>query len=104
MEHSNECIEANNLYNVGTLMTRGPHVIQKYWGQNDSTIVALSENGWLNTGDVGWIDEDGRLWLLGRSKDMIKSGGEIFYPSEVSVSLLAQCQLIIASSIVKLYP
>ena len=85
-------------------MTRGPHVILKYWGQNDSTTVALSENGWLNIGDLGWIDEEGKLWLLGRSKYMIKSGGEILYPSEVSVSLLAQCQLIITSSVVKLHP
>lgn len=64
----------------------------------------MSENGWLNTRDLGWIDEEGKLWLLGRSKDMIKSGGENFYPFEVSVSLLAQCQLIITSSVVKLHP
>lgn len=64
----------------------------------------MSENGWLNTRDLGWIDEEGKLWLLGRSKDMIKSGGENFDPSEVSVSLLAQCQLIITSSVVKLHP
>ena len=64
----------------------------------------MSENGWLNTRDLGWIDEEGKLWLLGQSKDMIKSGGENVYPSKVSVSLIAQFQLIITSSIVKLHP
>ncbi|XP_057830057.2 2-succinylbenzoate--CoA ligase, chloroplastic/peroxisomal isoform X2 [Cryptomeria japonica] len=88
IEQSNECLDANNLYNVGNILTRGPHVMLKYWGQKHSTTAALSENRWLNTGDLGWIDKEGRLWLLGRSKDMIKSGGENVYPSEVEKILL----------------
>jgi acyl-CoA synthetase (AMP-forming)/AMP-acid ligase II len=63
-------------------------VMQKYWGHKEATATAFSENGWLNTGDAGWIDKEGRLWLLGRSKKMIKSGGENIYPSEVEKILL----------------
>lgn len=75
----------NEVYNVGNILTKGPHVMQKYWGQKEATATSFSKNGWLNTGDAGWIDKEGRLWLLGHSKDMIKSGGEIFYPSEVNI-------------------
>ena len=70
---------------MGNILTKGPHVMQKYWGQNQATTTSFSKNGWLNTGDARWIDKQGILWLLGCSKDMIKSGGEIFYPSEVNI-------------------
>jgi acyl-activating enzyme 14 len=88
IEPSNTFLYENEVYNVGNILTKGPHVMQKYWGQKEATAAAFSENGWLNTGDAGWIDKEGRLWLLGRSKDMIKSGGENIYPSEVEKILL----------------
>lgn len=69
---------------VGNVLTRGAHVMEGYWGRPDKTREALHADGWLDTGDVGWMDEAGRLWLLGRQKDVIKSGGENVYASEVS--------------------
>ncbi|KAH9288255.1 hypothetical protein KI387_032372 [Taxus chinensis] len=91
-----ECLNGDKAYNVGNILTRGPHVMLKYWGQKEATAAALSENRWLNTGDVGWIDKEGKLWLLGRSMDMIKSGGENVYPSEVEKVLLKHPGILVA--------
>jgi o-succinylbenzoate---CoA ligase len=57
-------------------MTRGPHVMTRYWGDDDATARALSPDGWLRTGDLGRTDAAGNLWLTGRLKDVIRSGGE----------------------------
>ena len=71
------------LFQEGRVLTRGPHVMAKYWELPNETAAVMSEDGWLDTGDVGWMDAFGRLWLLGRYKDVIKSGGENVYASEV---------------------
>nr|XP_024386674.1 2-succinylbenzoate--CoA ligase, chloroplastic/peroxisomal-like isoform X4 [Physcomitrium patens] len=76
------------LFREGQVFTRGPHVMEYYWGLPSETANVLSADGWLATGDVGWMDEAGRLWLLGRSKDVIKSGGENVYASEVENVLM----------------
>lgn len=68
---------------IGNVLTRGAHVMDGYWGQPVQTKDTLRPDGWLDTGDVGWIDEFGQLWLLGRRKDVIKTGGENVYASEV---------------------
>ncbi|KAG0627629.1 hypothetical protein M758_2G216900 [Ceratodon purpureus] len=78
-------IVKSGLFREGNVLTRGPHVMEFYWGLPTETAAVLSANGWLDTGDVGWMDESGRLWLLGRSKDVIKSGGENVYASEVII-------------------
>jgi fatty-acyl-CoA synthase len=67
---------------VGHLLIRGPHVFGGYWNQPEETAQALVD-GWLHTGDLARKDEDGDYTIVGRSKDMIKSGGENIYPSEV---------------------
>jgi fatty-acyl-CoA synthase len=67
---------------VGELMVRGPHVFSGYWNQPEATESAL-ENGWLHTGDLAKGDEDGCFYIVGRLKDMIKSGGENIYPAEI---------------------
>ena len=64
----------------GDVFVRGPHLMTKYWGENK----AFGNGGWFNTGDVGWMDNQGCLWLLGRQKDVIKSGGENVHCSEVN--------------------
>lgn len=54
-----------------------------YWGQISAKTSDSSNERWLDTGDVGSIDEYGNLWLIGRKKGQIKSGGENIYPEEV---------------------
>lgn len=80
-------IVKSGLFREGHVLTRGPHVMEFYWGLPTETAAVLSADGWLDTGDVGWMDGAGRLWLLGRSKDVIKSGGENVYASEVIIIL-----------------
>jgi fatty-acyl-CoA synthase len=67
---------------VGHLLIRGPHVFGGYWNKPEETEQVLV-NGWLHTGDLAQKDEDGDFTIVGRLKDMIKSGGENIYPSEV---------------------
>jgi fatty-acyl-CoA synthase len=71
---------------VGEIRIRAPHVMRGYWNAPDVTAEAL-ENDWLSTGDLGRLDEDGFLFVVGRKKDMIRSGGENVYPSEVEIVL-----------------
>jgi acyl-CoA synthetase (AMP-forming)/AMP-acid ligase II len=68
---------------TGEVLTRGDHVMSSYWGAIDSTAVKGVVDGWLHTGDVGWLDEEGRLYLVDRKGDMIISGGYNIYPREV---------------------
>lgn len=67
---------------VGELMVRGPHVFGGYWGRPDATD-AVMDDGWLHTGDLAKVDQDGCYYIVGRLKDMIKSGGENIYPEEI---------------------
>ena len=53
-----------------------------YWGQAEATAATI-RNGWLHTGDLGYVDEDGYVYLEGRAKDFIKRGGEMIAPEEV---------------------
>jgi acyl-CoA synthetase (AMP-forming)/AMP-acid ligase II len=67
---------------VGEIVIRGPSVMQGYWKQPEITAATIKD-GWLYTGDLGTIDEEGFLWYVGRKKDMINSGGLKIYPEEV---------------------
>ncbi|XP_020593308.1 2-succinylbenzoate--CoA ligase, chloroplastic/peroxisomal isoform X2 [Phalaenopsis equestris] len=71
---------------VGSILTRGLHVMIGYWDQLTKTS-NCDKSCWLNTGDIGWLDSHGNLWLVGRTKDRIKSGGENIYPEEVEAVL-----------------
>ena len=68
---------------VGEIWLRAPNVMRGYFNRPDETAAALSRDGWLRTGDGGYVDEDGYLFLTDRIKDMIVSGGENVYPIEV---------------------
>ncbi|CAN6471085.1 unnamed protein product [Victoria cruziana] len=74
---------------TGSILTRGMHVMEGYWCNASGTpSPEVCKDGWLETGDIGWVDDHGNLWLQGRSKDRIKSGGENVYPEEVEAVLL----------------
>ncbi|MGH8877520.1 MAG: class I adenylate-forming enzyme family protein [Stackebrandtia sp.] len=66
---------------IGEVVTRGPHVMSGYWSAGD-TLKAVRD-GWLHTGDLGRLDERGRLWLVDRKGDMIITGGYNVYPREI---------------------
>jgi long-chain acyl-CoA synthetase len=70
----------------GEIVVRGPNVMQGYWRNDEATAETL-RNGWLHTGDVGYLDEDGFLFVVDRVKDMIVSGGENIYSTEVESAL-----------------
>jgi long-chain acyl-CoA synthetase len=72
---------------VGEVCVRGDTVMQGYWQQPEATAAAIRD-GWLYTGDVGRLDDEGFLMLLDRSKDLIISGGSNIYPREVEEVLL----------------
>ncbi|XP_068657410.1 2-succinylbenzoate--CoA ligase, chloroplastic/peroxisomal isoform X1 [Aristolochia californica] len=68
---------------VGRILTRGSHLMIRYWDQIPAMTSDSKELRWLDTGDIGYIDSSGNLWLVGRAKDQIKTGGENVYPQEV---------------------
>jgi long-chain acyl-CoA synthetase len=72
---------------VGEVWLRAPNVMAGYFNRPDETAAALTPDGWLRTGDGGFRDEDGYLFLIDRIKDMIVSGGENVYPVEVEEAL-----------------
>jgi long-chain acyl-CoA synthetase len=67
---------------VGEICVRGPMVMQGYWGQPELTAQAL-RGGWMHTGDAGYLDDDGFLFLVDRVQDMIITGGENVYSAAV---------------------
>ncbi len=73
---------------VGELCLRGPSVLTGYWRNPEATQSAL-RGGWLHSGDLAMVDEHGLITLMGRSKELIKTGGENVYPKEVEAVLLA---------------
>jgi fatty-acyl-CoA synthase len=67
---------------VGEICVRGPNTAVSYWNRDEETRATFN-NGWVRTGDLGWIDEQGLLTVRGRAKDMIRSGDENVYAAEV---------------------
>jgi long-chain acyl-CoA synthetase len=72
---------------MGEVWLRAPNVTPGYFNRPVETAAALTPDGWLRTGDGGYVDEDGYLFLTDRIKDMIVSGGENVYPVEVEEAL-----------------
>ena len=68
---------------------RGPSVIPGYWHDPEATAEAIDSDGWLATGDVGYLDDDGYLFLVDRKKELIIRGGYNVYPREVEEALYA---------------
>jgi malonyl-CoA/methylmalonyl-CoA synthetase len=68
---------------IGGIQVRGPNVFKGYWRMPEKTKEEFTADGWFKTGDVGKIDADGYVTIVGRSKDLIISGGYNVYPAEV---------------------
>ena len=73
---------------MGEVLLRAPNIMRGYWNRPKDTAEAI-KNGWLHTGDIAKLDEEGFLYIMDRKKDMIISGGENIYPAEIEDSLLA---------------
>jgi acyl-CoA synthetase (AMP-forming)/AMP-acid ligase II len=85
---------------VGEIVVRGPQLMARYWNRPDATADAF-RGGWLHTGDIGRMDEDGFFYLLDRKGDMLISGGYNVYPREVEDVLLA-CPGVVEAAVVGL--
>lgn len=72
---------------TGMIEVRGPNVFKGYWGMPEKTKAELRENGFFITGDIGRVDEDGYVHIVGRAKDLIISGGLNIYPREIEALL-----------------
>ena len=75
---------------IGQLEVRGPNVFKGYWQMPEKTAAELREDGFFITGDLGRIDDDGYVHIVGRNKDLIISGGYNIYPKEIELILDAQ--------------
>jgi long-chain acyl-CoA synthetase len=69
-------------HTIGEICGRGPQLMRGYWKLPDATEVAL-RGGWMHTGDVGYVDDEGYVFIKDRVKDMVVSGAENVYPREV---------------------
>ncbi len=74
---------------VGEIIAKGPRVMSGYWKDPEKTAKALTKDGWLHTGDKGYVDGEGYIYLAGRGDDMIIRGGENISPEEVENVLYA---------------
>lgn len=78
----------NGVETEGEILTRGPHIMQGYYKRPDLTREVIDEAGWLHTGDMGHIDDQGFLYITGRLKNMIVlGGGKKIFPEEVEAAL-----------------
>jgi acyl-CoA synthetase (AMP-forming)/AMP-acid ligase II len=84
-------------FQEGEIVTKGPHVTRGYWRDPDATRAAFTSRGWLRTGDIGFFDDHGHLWLHGRLKNVIRSGGENVNAAEVEAVLRSLPQVLDAA-------
>jgi len=74
---------------IGEILIKSPSNMVGYWNMPEATAAALSPDGWFTSGDAGYLDDDGYLYIADRVKDMIISGGENIYPAEIESALMA---------------
>jgi len=78
---------------TGEFWVRGPNVSRGYWNNPEATAAVFTPDGWFRTGDIGYADEDGYLFIVDRLKDMIITGGENVYPAEIEIVLAAHSDI-----------
>jgi fatty-acyl-CoA synthase len=78
---------------VGEILYSGENLMAGYWARPEATAQAIRD-GWFHTGDAGYVDEEGFIFLKDRIKDMIISGGENVYPAEVEAALMAHAEVL----------
>ena len=83
---------------TGEILVRGPNVMSGYWNAPQETAAALVD-GWFHSGDMGHEDAEGYLFVDGRRKELIISGGENIYPAEIE-NVLAECADIAEASVI----
>ncbi len=86
LDDDNKPLSANE---IGEVVIRTPRVMKGYAGQENATAALLDADGWLHTRDMGYIDEDGYVYLVGRKDDIIIRGGENIAPAEIEAVLHA---------------
>ncbi|MCM2562863.1 malonyl-CoA synthase [Lutimaribacter sp. EGI FJ00015] len=96
------CDEAGNELpqgEIGTIEVRGPNVFKGYWQMPEKTAEELRDNGFFITGDLGFVDADGYVTIVGRGKDLIISGGYNIYPKEIEL-VLDEAQGVLESAVI----
>jgi acyl-CoA synthetase (AMP-forming)/AMP-acid ligase II len=88
----------------GELLVKGPQVMKGYWNRPQETADTIIEDGWLRTGDIGYFDEDGHLYIVDRKKELIKYKGYQIAPAELEGLLLGHPAVLDAAVIPKRQP
>ena len=83
---------------MGEIIVKGDNVMKGYWKLPEETAETI-KNGWLHTGDMATVDEDGYVFIVDRKKDMIISGGENIYPREIEEVLYSHPSILEAAVI-----
>lgn len=73
---------------IGEILIRGKNVIEEYWNRPEASRDSFIDGNWFRSGDMGYLDEDGFLFIADRLKDMIISGGENIYPAEIEQMII----------------
>lgn len=84
---------------VGTIETKGPNIFQGYWKMPEKTAQEFREDGYFITGDLGTMQKDGRLSIVGRGKDLIITGGYNVYPKEIEI-LIDELEPVLESAVI----
>ncbi len=84
---------------AGEILVRGPQVMKGYYKHPDETAKTITPDGWLKTGDIGYMDEDGFMFIVDRKKDMILVSGFNVYPNEIEEVLVSHPKVMEAAAI-----
>ena len=104
MAYGNKIMIGDNQFNplpageTGEILVQGDNVMKGYFKQSDETKKTIVNDGWLRTGDLGYLDEDGYVFVSGRIKELIIKGGENIAPREIDEALLSHTSILEAAA------